>query len=232
MDKHFDPAVNARLQTLVGGRDWQGLTAYLGGLSHAHFRTAGYMLGERIMPALPEAEAWEMASVLIEFNDRAFLVTLMKAVAEGLRSDRLHLRTSGCRTLLAQLRPNPINVQKALAILLPVTDRLEDVQWLMNKLEMEEAESRIALLIRIPTLPCSFVLFHTLKYVEHQRSLLIRATVFLMKRGDGLSFNLASLIRTYYDLEEVKGTFSLHLEPYKLARIENSYEAFCEAMRR
>lgn len=232
MDKHYTPALYGRLQTLATQRDWQGLSSYLGGLSNAHFRTAGYMLGERVMPTLMEADAWEMASELIRYNDKAFLVTMMKAIAEGLRSDRLHLRTSGCHTLLAQLKPNAINVQKTLVALLPVVERPEDVQWLMGKLEMEKAESRIALLIRIPTLPCSFMLFHTLRFVEHNRPLLIRTALFLIKRDDDLSFNLASLIKAYYDLEEVKGTFSLRLEPYKLARIENSYEAFCEAMRR
>jgi hypothetical protein len=49
-----------------------------------------------------------------------------------------------------------------------------------------------------------------------------------MKRGDGLSFNLASLIKAYFGLDELKGTFSLRLKPYELARIESSYKAFCD----
>jgi hypothetical protein len=53
---------------------------------------------------------------------------------------------------------------------------------------------------------------------------------FLMKRGDALSFNLASLMKEYFGLEEMKGTFSLRLKPFELARLETSYRAFCDKM--
>ena len=53
---------------------------------------------------------------------------------------------------------------------------------------------------------------------------------FLMKNGDAMSFNLASLMKTYFALNELKGTFSLSLKPFELARIESSFEAFRNAM--
>jgi len=81
-------------------------------------------------------------------------------------------------------------------------------------------------------MPVFYVLFHTLKYVEHDRSILIRTVYFLMKRGDDRSFNFASLLRSYFGLEEVKGTFSLKIEPYQLARLEGSYEAFSQSISR
>lgn len=76
-----------------------------------------------------------------------------------------------------------------------------------------------------------FLLLRALRYVEHDRALLIRTCYFLMKAGDALSFNMAALLRTYFALEEVRGTFSLSLKPYELARIEQSYDAFLQAVR-
>jgi hypothetical protein len=51
-----------------------------------------------------------------------------------------------------------------------------------------------------------------------------------MKRGDSQSFNLASLLRLSFGLEEVRGTFSLSLEPYQLSRVEQNYDAFVQVM--
>lgn len=42
---------------------------------------------------------------------------------------------------------------------------------------------------------------------------------------------MASLIREYFGLDEVKGTFSLRLRPYQLSHIETSYESFLDIMR-
>lgn len=97
---------------------------------------------------------------------------------------------------------------------------------------VDDGEPRLPYLLRINTLPAGYALFRATKYVDHNRPLLLRLTYFLMKRGDALGFNLASLLRTTYGLDEVSGVFSLRIEPYQLARIENSYKAFCEAMRR
>ncbi|MBQ8969465.1 MAG: hypothetical protein IJ064_07035 [Bacteroidaceae bacterium] len=157
---------------------------------------------------------------------------MLKAIYEGLTSGSLHLRSNGSKIFLVQVKDHPLDVQKTLLKLLPAMRRPEDVIWLFRQLEMEEGEPRLPYLMRTPTLPSAYVLFRTLHYIEHDRALLVRMAHFLMKRGDGPSFNLASLMKVYYGLDELKGTFSLRLEPFQLARIDNSYDAFCEIMRR
>ncbi len=255
MDKHYNPVIFNRLQCLVEQRDWQGILVYLNWLTHAHFRTAGYILGERLLPMLGEADAWALVSILVAYDAKAFLVTMLKTVAERLKSGTLHLRSHGARVFWEQLRagnkvlsgiavPLPlteqaqesgtttdVNIQKALSRLLPAMTKYEDVQWLFRKFGVEEGEKRIPYLLRTPTQPVAYALFHTVKFVDHDRSLLIRIVHFLMKQNDGLSFNLASLLKTYYGLDEVKGTFSLRIEPYQLARIERSYSAFCQLVK-
>lgn len=231
MDKHYDPAIYARLQQFAAQRDWHGLTDYLGTLSHAQYRTAGYLLGERIVPQLEENEMWTLVQLLIAHDTKAFLVTMMKAVAERLRDKELHLRSAGSRTFLTQAKENAIDRQKVAIQLLPVLESPDDIQWLMRHLDIEEGKERLGLLLRVPTKAASYALFRTLRYIEHDRPLLVRTANYLIQRSDGLGFNLASLLCTYYGLDEVKGTFSLHVQPYQLARIESSYDAFCEIMK-
>lgn len=231
-DKHYEPGIYRRLQGLTAQKDWEGLKNYLTGLSNAQFRTAGYMLGERIVPELAEANTWELVGELVVFQPKAFLVTMLKAIAEGLRKGRLHLHSVGCKEFLTLVGRNVTDTQKTLLWLLPEAGRAEDIGWLFRKTGVEEGEPRIPYLLRTPTFASAYALFQTLRHAEHDRALLVRTARLLMKRGDGLAFNLASLLRTYYGLEEVAGTFSLRVEPYQLARIESSFDAFCEVMRR
>ena len=206
--------------------------SYLDGLSNALFRTAGYVLGERLMPLLAEPDAWEMAGILVEHDTKAFLVTLMKAAREGLEQGRLHLRSGSARSFFQLVKHNAVDVQKTLQQLLPAISRPDDIVWLMKKLGVEDGEPRVGILLRTRTMAAGFVLLNTIRYVEHDRKYLIRVANYLIKQGDGIAFNLASFLCTYYGLEEVRGTFSLQLQPWQLARIENNYEAFCETMSR
>lgn len=229
-DKHYNPAIYARLQNLAAEHDWQGIFLYLSTLSNAHFRTAGYILGERVFPSLPETDAWAMTTALVSYDAKAFLGTMLKAVNKGFIDCKFHLHSNGAKTFLNSILSRPVDVQKTLLGLLPVMEKPEDILWLFRKLEVEEGEPRIPYLIRTHTMAAGYVLFRTTKYVEHDRVLLVRVVRFLMKQGDGFPFNLASLFKTYYGLDEVKGTFSLRIEPYQLARLDTSYEAFCLAM--
>ena len=231
MESHYNPAIAQRLQTLAAQRQWQGFLVYLDNLSNAQFRTAGYIIGERLLPTLPERETWQLSHTLIAHNSKAFLVTLLKAIGQGLSQGKLHLRSEECRRLMKHLSANSIDVQKTLQQLLPVLKRPEEVQWLLRHLAVEEGTSRVPHLVRVATLPASYVLFRTLRFADHDRPLLLRVARFLVHRGDGLAFNLASLIRTYYGLDEVQGTFSLRIEPYQLARLDTSYEAFCQTLK-
>lgn len=230
MDKHYDPIILRRVEALVAEGDWQGLMTYVDGLSNAQFRTAGYILGERIMPRLNETNAWLLVMRLTEHNSKAFLVTMMKAVAVRIKQGNMQLRFAGSRAFLAMVRDNEVDRQKILTELLPVVESPEDVAWLLGKLGVEEGRERLAALLRVQTTAASYALFRTMHYIEHERPLLVRTVRFLMQRGDALGFNLASLLKTYYGLDEVTGTFSLHIEPYELARLANSYEAFRRAM--
>ncbi len=225
-DKHYHPIVANRLRALVEARDWEGLPLYLDTLSNSQFRTAGYMLGEMLTENLPDGDFWQLTQRLVSYNSKAFLVTLLKsAVGRG-----VNVEGDGFRSLCEQLKNNEIDVQKVLANIVPVLDTPDHIRLLFNLLGVNDPEKRLPYLLKATGNPASYVLFHTLKYLEHDRSLLIRAVYFLMKRGDDRSFNFASLLKSYFGLEEVKGSFSLRIEPYQLARLDGSYEAFSQAL--
>lgn len=227
----YDTSLAIKLKPLIEDGKWAELCDVLNSLSNAQFRTAGVMLGGSLTNQLPDEAYWPFFSAMIKYNDRAFLGTLLKQVVQRLQNNTLSLQHPAAIKSLDQLCCNDIDVQKTLSALLPLMDTPEKIDELFSNLRVTDYSKRIASLLKTSTIPCAFMLLRTLKYMEHDRLLLIRTTHYLMKRGDSLSFNLASLFKTCFALDEIHGTFSLQLQPYELARIEQSYKAFYDVIR-
>ena len=221
--------LDKRLAPLVVQEEYARLTDVLDSLSHSQFRTAVYMIGERYAPGLPADAFWRLFTTLVKWNPKAFLVVMLKAFSERMGKGTAGIRDDGFSRLCGMM--NGVDRQKTIDFLLPYLRDDEEVRHLFRCLgSLQEAGRWIPYLIRVNTLPCAFVLFSSLRYIEHERDYLVRIAYYLMKRGDGLSFNLASLMKAYFGLDELKGTFSLQLKPFELARLETSYKAFCEKM--
>lgn len=225
-DKRYNPAIAARLRILVGGRQWVSLTQYLDGLSNAHFRTAGIMLGEVFMPELDDADFWALAQVLVSYNAKAFLVTVMKSWA-GVAASR---SLNPIPAFFFMLRGRDEDRRKTLQVLLPILNDYRLIEELLTAMDYRDVQLRINVFMRCLTPSTAFLLFKALCEVEDDRALLIRSTTYLMKQGDNLTFNLASLLRAFFGLEEVKGTFSLNLQPFQLSHLASDFNAFSKAL--
>ena len=219
--------INALLETP------ESLPPYLDGLSNAQFRKASDVLGETLLPRVNNNTFWQVFATLFQHNRRAYLGTLLKALNSrikrtGTTSNDLELAGLwGSEFCMVCGDLTETDTKKIVMSLLPLFTNPTDVERLLVQCGLMEASSWIPFLLQVQNKPCAFLLLKALRYVEHDRALLIRTCHFLMKRGDEQSFNMASLLRLYFGLEEVRGIFSLSLKPYQLARIEQNYDAFC-----
>lgn len=229
-DKHFNSVVHQNLQRLICNEDTTALFAYLDSLSNSLFRTAGYILGERILVEVESSLFWRLFIRLVQHNSKAFLVTCLKSLVCRLRENTVSVQDDGLEVLCDFLSQNEIDTQKTLFTLLPEMTTVNHVKLLFRLLKISDQASWIPFLIRTKTIYAYFVLFSSLRFIEHDHDRLVRIAYYLIKNGDSMSFNLASLIKTYFGLDEIKGTFSLNLKPYELARIETSFDAFRQAM--
>lgn len=226
-DVHYSVQIDRRMGTLVMQEDHNSLLELMGSFSHSQFRTAVYMIGEKYALELSPDAFWRLFALLVQKESKVFLVVMLKALARRLERGDVSIQDNGFQTLCGMM--NEVDRQKTLSFLLPYLKDVDQVKFLFKCFALE-SNKWIPYLIKVNTLPCSFVLFSSLRYIEHDRDYLLRVAYFLMKRGDSLSFNLASLMKTFFGLEELKGTFSLRLSPFELGRLETSYKAFCEKM--
>lgn len=228
-DVHFNFMLNQRLQPLITSGKYDDLTEVLKSLSNAQFRIAGYMIGERYAVEMDNEGFWAVTTKLVSFNAKAFLVTMLKALRVRMLERKSSVRDRGMVDFCSIL--NDIDRQKTLKCILPDMESIEDIELLFRLLGYENRSEWIPYLLHSASIPCYYELFSSLRYVEEDHGYLVRIASFLIKKGDTLSFNLASLIKAYFGLDELKGTFSLNLKPYQLSRLENSFHAFSEAMR-
>ena len=235
-DQHYHPVILQSLRRLFALRDWNSLTAYLDSLSNAHFRTAGYLIGERLLQEVTAEDFWEVASRLILWQPKAFVVTMAKAAAPRFTAGTLSVEDAGFLRLAASLRDEErwIDRQKLLMNWLPVLREPATIERLFELLGVEDPHRRVEFLLRTDGVAAGFVLLRTLRFEEHDRDFLVQTCRALMKRAadpssnraDSLSFNIASMIRTFFDLHEVRGVFSLSIQPFELSRLDTDFETF------
>ena len=227
-DRHYSKSIEQHLLPFVQAGDAEGLVSWLDSSSRSEQRTAGYMLGERLLLDGPVDVYWRMTTSLFRYDSRAYLVTLMKTFLLRMKRGTASLSDEAFGRMAAEF--NDVERQKVALLLLPDMQTPKQVEQLFSVLEIAKGREQMVYLVRIDTLPCLFLLLRSLRYIEHDRAEVLQVARQLMKRGTGGSFNLASIIKVAFGLDELSGTFSLRLQPYQISRLEQSYEAFCQSM--
>lgn len=227
-DRHYSKTIEQHLLQPLKDADSEGLVRLLSSFSRSEQRTAGYMLGERLLLDCPAELYWQMTEALVCYDSKAYLITLMKTFLLRLSRGTASLSDVPFGRLAAGF--NEVERQKVALLLLPELEQPKQVEHLFQLLGLAKGREQLVYLIRVDTLPCLFLLLRSLRYVEHDRAEVLKVARQLMKRGSGSSFNLASIVKVAFGLDELSGTFSLRLQPYQIARLEQSYEAFCQSV--
>lgn len=227
-DRHYSKTIEQHLLQPLKDADSEGLVRLLSSFSRSEQRTAGYMLGERLLLDCPAELYWQMTEALVCYDSKAYLITLMKTFLLRLSRGTASLSDVPFGRLAAGF--NEVERQKVALLLLPEFEQPKQVEQLFQLLGLAKGREQLVYLIRVDTLPCLFLLLRSLRYIEHDRAEVLKVARQLMKRGSGSSFNLASIVKVAFGLDELSGTFSLRLQPYQIARLEQSYEAFCQSV--
>lgn len=199
----------------------EAMRDYLLSLRNADFRLAGTVLTDKTL--WTDADFWTFAATLVATNSRAFLGTMLKAAAA--------LGLTAPTKAFADACTTTIDCRKALESLLPHAVTPVEVNDLLQMFRLDDHLYE-AILFVVGTAPAYFVLFNLLKQHEDDVPYLRRFGVELIRKGDKRSFNLACIIKEYFDLPELPGTFSLSLQPYELSRLDTSYDTFLTIINR
>ena len=220
-----NPSLRRRLEAILGGNDANAMLTLLATLSNSERRTAGWLLGEELLPRLATSETFMFWFDALTVADvRAHLGTCLKAAGSRLSRDILDLDDPRWDSFAA--RATAIDRRKTLDALLPLAADIATADRLLSRFAADSVESAATACLRAATTPALFRLFTALQTIEGDTERIVPIYKALLKLGQRRAFKTASLVRSHFGLESLPGTFSLQLEPWQTDRVAIDYDKF------
>ncbi len=221
--------IGQNIKSLVNSRDWAGLDRYLSLMSNSEMKRAERVVRESVLPYLDNTLFWETYEHLVEFRHQAFLSGIMSVGRLASRQE-LSYDCDGARSLAAYISGNvPTAASKILRMLLPLLHTEQQITGAFHLFGINDEKVWIHQLLTIQSPLSYYVMFHSLMRLDDP--LLAKSCyTAIVKQNTDMAYNLASIIRSYFGLEDVKSLLSLRIEPWELSHITKSYDNFLRVL--
>ncbi len=225
----YNPAPSRRLSAFIEADDAVGMAAALEQLNNREFRTAGVLLADELVPVWADKGNFAaFFTTIVPHNPKAYLGTFVRAAEKLYAAEKLALTDSWWAEYAAAA--SAIDKRKVLEGLLPLARSIAEADALLTALVGNEPEARAPYLLRTATSFAYYLLFRDLKRVEGEHDFIRKCYGLLLREATQRAYNMASIIRHYFDIPNLPGNFSLTLMPYELSRLELTPEAFCKIL--
>lgn len=235
MDNHYNPVVYTKLRAYAVQKDWHGMLAYLRALSHSLFRTASYVLKERILPQMAPDDYWMCFSEVALTDTKAYLITFLQAAATMYKEGRLSFLASSfvCFANKTEELPSSLDRKKTLLLLLPILKTPDEIFQMLSAFCGEKNERKVAYLVEAKeSEPSYYCLFQLLRQSGDSPQQLSHILSLILRRSTPTAFNFVSICISYFGIEGMRGHFSLRINPYELSRLETDYPTFLKILGR
>ena len=226
MKQHTD-----NLLQLISNANWPGLYDRLGRMTNAEFRRTEQVIRESVMPTLSNAHYWDTFLHLLVYRRQAFLSSIL-AIRHLSHSGELDFTATEALAFIGWIHANsPESAVKLLRMGIPM---LVSSQQILSMIQWADiADSReVASILTKETSPHAYhALFMMLKHNDDHPALLRSACMAMLRKGDDMSFNMASILRSYFDIQDINSTLSLQVEPYELSYLDQSADNFMHVLK-
>lgn len=214
------------LKRIIDEREWTKLSKYFDSLSHAEFRKVECYVREKVLPALPNQIFWEAMLQLVKYRKQAFLPCVI-AIKGLIEQGVLDVKCREASELASFMYDNmPEAPLKLVSMAIPYLKTEEQIHDMFEVFRIQDERNKISALIKETNVLTYYMLFKTLKQVQDNQVLARQCCLFILKKNDDMSYNMASLLREYFGLEGVRCQLSLHIAPYELSYADSSFDKF------
>ena len=218
------------IQALIEAKDWNGLENMFAKMSNADFRRTEALVRTSVMPALSNDDFWEAYLHLLMYRRQSFLPCI-SSVRELARSGQVDFDCPKAKELALWMRQmSPESEAKVVRMAVPLLATAGQILSLFRLMDFTDERNCAAVLVKESSAHAYYALFEVLKRVPDNRQLLRAVCLAIMKKCDDLSFNMASILKIYFGMDDIKSSFSLSVEPYELSYIDRSYENFLRVL--
>ena len=214
------------LHQLIELGEWEQLNRFFSAMSNSEFRRAESYVRKSVLPALPNDAFWEALYHLVQYRRQAFLSGVLSA-GEHANDGTLNLRCQGAFHLSAYLHEtHPLSVPKVVGMLLPLLQDKQQVEDLFHTFRIDDQRQRVLALLRVESPHAYYLLFNALRHIPDNRPLALNCCRYIMSRKNDMSYNMAALLQAYFGLDELRGQFSLNIQPYELSLLDRGPQTF------
>ncbi len=218
-----------RVVRLVEARDWEGLAQLMGSLSNMEFRRMERVVREEVLTRLTNGLFWETLLHIIIYKRAAFLSGIV-AVEHLAKDGTLDFGDEHARQLYEHLRTtSPDSVVKLCNMAAPLMQTEGQMEEMFRAFHIDNEVTRLSVLLKVNSPLAYYLIFKTLKQVE-DKVIARKCCMAIIKRSDDKAFNMASLIKTYFGLDDLPARFSLTIEPYELSHIDKDFDTFLHVL--
>lgn len=197
----------------------------LGGLSNMEFRRMERVMREEVLAELHNDAFWEALLHIIIYKRAAFLsgVVAVEHLAEDgtLRFDSAHVER-----LYAHLKgANPQSIVKICNMITPHLRTVQQMEGMFGAFHIDNEITRLSVLLKVDSPQSYYMIFKTLKFLE-DKVVAKRCCMAIIKRHNDMAFNMVSLVKVYFGLDDLPAHFSLNVEQYELSHIDRDFGTF------
>lgn len=204
--------------------DWDGLIRQLDKMTNSEFRRSEGIVREQ-MKKLSNNMFWEGYSRLVKYRKQSFLSCIL-SVGRLVKNDELDFVSEGALELARWTREeSPESAAKILKMAIPLLSTENQMTGIRRLFDVADEKEWISILTKEETPLAYYMLFKALQTVENQDET-YKCCLNLMRKGNDISYNMASIIKSYFGVDQLKTTFSLQVAPYELSFLDKSYENF------
>ena len=217
-----------RMLYLASQKDLSGLGEYLLAMTNSAFRVASRLLSEKILPQFEGDDFWRVFAYLSLLRPKAFLGTCLKASSALYVKNKILFKGKALNAYALYLKEHSMKVDVCKFMKASVVLLKEDKEFveLWKMFGIEKAEERIDFMMYGTSPTLYYEIFKECKRLQDSHDFLRKLCYALIRKGDSESFNLASIICAYFDINGVGAMFSLKIEPYKLNYLDASQYNF------
>lgn len=218
------------IRSYINSANWDGLYEKFGRMSNAEFRRIEASIRDLVLPYLSNSQFWDTYLHLLTYRRQAFLSSIL-AIRRLSKSGELDFRCVEAQDVAKWIHANtPESAAKIVRMAVPLLADSRQITALFQWMNFTDSREIIAILTKEPSPQTYHALFQYLRHEGDNQSLQRMACITLMRRSDDLSFNMASILRSYFDITDINSTFSLRIEPHELSYIDQSYSNFAHVL--
>ena len=209
----------------IRSHDWDGMNKMLDSISNMEFRRMERVVREEVLTELDNDVFWEALLHIIIYKRAAFISGVV--AIEHLADDGT-LRFNGkyVERLYAHLKEtHPQSIVKICNMMIPHLRTEQQMGDMFKAFHIDNNITQLSILLKVDSSISYYMIFKALKLIE-DKVVARKCCMAIIKRHNDMAFNMVSLIKTYFGLDDLPAHFSLNVEQYELSHIDRDFDTF------